>query len=117
MENNEGKKGCCEGKENCEHGMSCSHGMGSCCHSWKKCHIMRKIIMIIILIVVFCLGAQWGEMRSEFRGNRFGFERGGMMNWGYGRLDTSDLQKGVGTVTVDVKKIPDGTAPVVTPKP
>ncbi|MFA7000385.1 MAG: hypothetical protein WC241_04740 [Candidatus Paceibacterota bacterium] len=117
MENNEGKKGCCEGKENCEHGMSCCHGMGSCGHSMKKCCIMRKIIMIIILVVIFCLGAQWGEMRSEFRGNRFGFERGGMMNWGYGKLDTSDLQKGAGAVTVDVKKVTDGTAGVVTPKP
>jgi len=58
----EEKGSCCEGKGKCDHGMS------NCCHNWKKCHMMRRIIMIIVIIIAFCLGTQWGEMRGEFRG-------------------------------------------------
>ena len=63
---------------------------------------MRKIIMIIVLIVVFCLGTQWGEMKSERRGEyRFGGRN--MMNWDYGNR-YNNLQQGSGSVTVEVKK-------------
>ena len=72
---------------------------------------MRKIIMIIVILIAFCLGTQWGEMKGEFRSNRF--ERGGMMNWGGNRFDNSYgaiPQKVTGEVTVDVSKTP--VAPV-----
>ena len=103
MENEE-KKGCCEGKEKCE------HGMPNCCHNWKKCHMMRKIIWIIILIIVFCFGSQYGEMKAERKGE-FRLERNGMMNYGYGKFENQiNPQQVTGEVTVDVSKTP--TAPV-----
>ncbi|MEI7689056.1 MAG: hypothetical protein WCI91_02615 [Candidatus Nomurabacteria bacterium] len=114
MENEE-KKGCCENKD----GVKCEHGMMNCCHNWKQCHMIRKIIMIIVLIIVFCLGTQWGEMKSERReGYRFGGRN--MMNLDYGNR-YNDIQQGSGTVTVEVKKDTETpstpTTPVVpTPK-
>ncbi|MCX6754009.1 MAG: hypothetical protein NTV03_03075, partial [Candidatus Nomurabacteria bacterium] len=103
----EEKRGSCEGKGKCD------HGMGNCCHNWKKCHMMRRIIMIIAIIIAFCLGTQWGEMKGEFRnGNRF--ERGGMMNWSYNNSNKDQIKsplKATGSVTVDVK------APVAAPTP
>jgi hypothetical protein len=111
MENEEKKSGCCENKDS----VKCEHGMMNCCHNWKKCHMMRKIISIIIIIIAFCLGTQWGEMKQERRSDyRFG-ERG-MMNWNYGKFN-NDFQQGSGTVTVEVKK--DTTTPTTptTPAP
>ena len=61
MENEEKKMSCCEGKDN----VKCEHGMTNCCHNWKKCHMMRKLFMLIIIVITFCLGSQWGEMKSE----------------------------------------------------
>ncbi|MFA6355060.1 MAG: hypothetical protein WCW65_01380 [Candidatus Paceibacterota bacterium] len=111
MENQE-KKGCCEGKEcgmGCGHGMNCGHGMG-CCHNWKKCHMMKKIVVLILLIIAFCLGTQWGEMRGERNGR---FERNGMMNWGYGKFQNNKIVplQGTDSVTVQVTKPATETAP------
>lgn len=88
---------CCENKD----GVKCCHGMANCCHNWKRCHLIRTVVIILVLIVVFCLGAQWGEMKANSRD--FRFERGGMMNW-LGYKNITDQQKGVGSVTVDVNK-------------
>jgi hypothetical protein len=93
---------CCEnkGKENCEHG---GHG---CC-GMKKCHMMKKIFIIIILIIVFCMGTQWGEMRSFSRGSNYG--RG--MMWGNGFESRWDKTlTPASDITVDTSK------DVVTPK-
>lgn len=101
MENEENKKGCCEGKEKCE------HGMNHCCHNWKKCHMMKWVLVIIALIIAFCLGSQWGQEKGEWRGDRF--DRGGMMNWGGNKFDNTysgASQKAVGEVTVDVSNSP-----------
>lgn len=100
MENEE-KGGCCEYKGKCD------HGMGNCCHNWKKCHMMRRIIMIIAIIIAFCLGTQWGEMKGELRGGNNRFERGGMMNWGYGNFNNDQAkspENASGSVTVQVNK-------------
>jgi len=113
MENHEEKKGCCESKDG---GSVCCHSMSNCCHNWKKCHMMKKIIVLILLIIAFCLGSQWGERKSEWRGGDR-FERGGMMNWGYGKNDNikgPNLQQGTASVTVEVAK--PTTPAAVTPK-
>ena len=94
----ENKKGCCEDKENC------NHGMANCCNNWKKCPMVRRIIWIVIIIIAFCLGSQWGEMKSEFR--RSHYERGGMMNWNYGNKLDAKARGGasaVDEVTIEVK--------------
>lgn len=99
MENEE-KGGCCDNKGKCD------HSIGNCCHNWKKCHMMRKIIMLIIIIIAFCLGTQWGEMRGEYRGGDR-LERGSMMNWGYGKLYNEQAktpENTSGSVTVQVNK-------------
>ena len=92
---------CCA---HCPYRMGCMHG---CFHHWNKRHMIRKIVIIFLIIIAFCLGARWGEMKSERGGGRF--ERGGMMNWQYNQFQANQ-QKGVGSVTVDVNKIP--TTPV-----
>ena len=71
--------------------------------------MMKKLFVIILLVVAFCLGTQWGEMKGEYRGGR-NFEKGGMMNWGYGKTVSPDLQNATGSVTVEVAK------PAVAPK-
>ncbi len=99
MENEE-KRGCCEGKE------KCGHDMGNCCHNWKKCHMMRRIIMIIVIIIAFHLGTQWGEMKGEYRGGAC-FGRGGMMNWDYSKFYNDQAKapdNASGSVTVQVNK-------------
>lgn len=72
MENNE-KGSCCENKE----GKNCEHGGHGCCN-WKKCHMIKNILIIIIIIAAFCMGTQWGQMRAYSRGSNYGT---GMMNW------------------------------------
>ena len=114
MENEEKKMGCCENKD----GTKCEHGMHGCCHNWKKCHMIKKLFVLIIIILAFCLGTKWGEMKSESRGD-YRFERGGMMNWGYGRLESDNNitpQSATGAVTVQVNKLPT-VAPVTTTAP
>ncbi len=106
----DGKMNCCENKD----GVKCEHGMANCCHNWMRCPMMKKIILIVVLIIVFCLGSQWGEMKSENRGGR-NFERGGMMNWGDGKNQNynSEQQQATGSVTVEVAKPIAPTAPVI----
>ena len=116
MEKEENKKGCCEEikTECCDSKEKCCNMVNNCSHNWKKCHMAKKVITIIIIIIAFCLGTQWGEMKGEWRGNRF--QRGMMYN-DYGRFESRAIdsqQKVVGEVTVDVSKNPQ--APVVAPK-
>jgi hypothetical protein len=74
----EENKNCCEGK-GCEKCGNCYGMHGHCV--WKKCHLMKHFIWIVLTIVSFCLGTQLGELKSEARGQRF--YRDGMMNWDY----------------------------------
>ncbi len=72
----EENKNCCEKvgeKSEC-------YGISKCC-MWKKCDGMKYLIWLIIIVIVFCLGAQFGELKSETRG--YHNYRGGMMNWDY----------------------------------
>jgi hypothetical protein len=75
MENNccenKGKENCCENKNNCE-----NMNYGSC--GYKKCHMIKRLLIIIIVVIAFCMGTQWGEMRAYTHGSGYG---GGMMNW------------------------------------
>jgi len=108
----EKKVGCCENKD----GVACGHGMAHCCHNWKKCHMIKRIIMIVVIIVAFCLGSQWGEMKGEYRNNRF--ERGGMMNWGYGQFEGKGNNFKAQTATDEVTvKVEGAQAPAATVTP
>ncbi len=73
-----------ENKNRCEN-CSCEK-MNSCCSSkkccsWNKCHLFRYLLLILILMMTFCLGSQFGELKSQARG--YNIQRGGMMNWDY----------------------------------
>lgn len=110
MENEEKKVGCCgEIKSNCCGGKeNCGHSMPGCCHNWKKCHMIKWILLIVALVIAFCVGSQWGEMKSErYDGPRF--HRGGMMNWGENKYKTQipSQQNTTGEVTVDVTGSPE----------
>lgn len=75
-----GNNNCCSEKscENCSKENNMGH-MGGCCH-WKKCHMMKKILCLIVIILAFILGTQFGEIKSERRsGGNYGYR---MMNWG-----------------------------------
>ncbi|GEM_PF-5258758 len=118
MEKEEKKGGCC-GEEVktgcCEEGAKCEHSMANCCHNWKKCHMMKKVIMVVVIIIAFCVGSQWGEMKGEYR-RSYNFERRGMMNSDYGRFENryrGEQAKSTSEVTVDVTKTP---TPPATPK-
>ena len=66
---------CCEEKGKA-HDEKCAH---SCCN-WKKCHMIKNILIVIIIIAAFCMGTQWGQMRAYTRG--INYDSGsGMMNW------------------------------------
>lgn len=75
----EENKKCCDNKgcEKCPEYSS----MGNCCCTWLKCPMLRIFIMAVVLLVVFCLGIQLGELRSDARGPRN--YRAHMMNWSY----------------------------------
>jgi len=95
MENNEEKKTGC-----------CGHTFHGCSGDWKKCHLLKMVMGAVIAIIIFCLGSQWGEMKSEHRGGDR-FERGGMMNWNYDKVQKVVLPENntTGGVTVEVNKV------------
>jgi|GEM_PF-5275062 len=74
----EENKNCCENK-GCDKKEDCCH-LNRCC--MKKCHLVGILIGIVLLVLVFCLGAQYSQLKSETRGGRY-IERGEMMDWGY----------------------------------
>ena len=97
-----------ENKNNCE-GKMCGgcHGCHGC--GMHKCHALKWLIKIFILLLVFCLGVQFGEFKSGVKGN-YRFYRGDMMDWGYQNvksLDTnlvSPTAQTPSTTTPEVKK-------------
>jgi len=98
------KNVCCEeSKNNC-----CgNHGMAKCCTNWQKCHLIKMILLAIVILVAFCLGSQWGEMKSESRNYRF--EKGSrMMNWNDERFNGKVEDKNIVTdeITVEVEGAP-----------
>lgn len=93
-------KKCCENGV-CEKCNTCC-GMTRCC-IWHKCHMMKYLIWFIIIIIVFCLGAQWGILKSSINGPRFG---GRMMNWNSERFENKINQNNLGvtdSVTVETQ--------------
>jgi len=107
MENEEKKVGCCENKD----GGKCEHGMNNCCHNWKKCHMIKRIAIIVLIILAFCIGTQWGEIKSELRGSRY---NRGMMNSDFSRFNGKE-QSAFGEVTVKVKDTPVAPGTPVVP--
>lgn len=99
--------GCCVGKEKCAH---CPH---MCCGKWKKCHLIRKIVWILLLLAAFGFGSQWGEMKAK-TDRDYRFERGGMMGFGYNQIKDNNIQP-TGSVTVKVAG-PDAGNATVAPK-
>ena len=100
MEHEE-KKGCCENKEKC----GCENGAHKCGCDWKKCRMMKLILIVIVVSIIFCLGSQWGEMKSGNRGeNRL---NRGMMNWNYAKPENkiNSGANATGQVTVEVNKV------------
>ena len=110
MENIENKESSC-----------CSHWSMPCGHHFKKCHVLKKIVMIFIIILAFCLGVQLGEFKSEVRGFHYqNYGRGGMMDWSdRGRSGKDGFFQSGNTTTGEVRvEVTKPTTPVATtPKP
>ena len=51
------------------------------CCSWNNCHLLRYLLLLLVIIMTFCLGSQFGELKSQTR--NFHNCRSGMMNWNY----------------------------------
>ncbi len=96
MEENKEKVNCCENKEKCGH-CEGKH----CCNNWKKCHLVKRIVWIIIVILAFCAGSQWGEMKAK-TDRDYRFERGGMMGWGYNQQQNQGVETKTDSVTIKV---------------
>ncbi len=57
---------------------------GAHCHCGNRKHyLLKKIFMLIVLVIVFALGMQLGEIKGELRGGR-GFSH--HMMYGYGGM-------------------------------
>lgn len=92
-ENKSCSHGDCEKCKDSKMGMCCGH---KCCGG--KCHMILKILIpIIILIIVFCLGAMVGSHRDGFRG----YDEGQRF------LKNKSYDSGTGSITVKV--LPDTT--------
>jgi hypothetical protein len=63
MENTCGDKCECNGDK-----LSCCGGFSKC-GCGKKHFIIKKILMLVILMITFCLGYQFGELKAMLRGN------------------------------------------------
>lgn len=89
----EENKKCCENGK-CEKCNMCC-GLPQCC-MLHKCRGMKYLIWAIIIVVVFCLGAQWGMMKSSIRG--YHLNSGKMMNWDSERFENKFDKDGAKTV-------------------
>ena len=106
-----------------EHGSCCgAGGEGKCCSMHQKMcsrHLLKKIVMIVVMIFMFWIGLQLGELRTltrmqEYREYGNGYR---MMGVGIdrGAWNTGDVQQGA----VDLKApttTPDKTAVPTTTK-
>lgn len=81
MEENKKEEKCCEG-ESCDKGKHCP--MMACCMGKKHCHLLKLLVAVIVMVIVFCLGVQLGELKEEARGCHS--YRGGMMDFDYKSL-------------------------------
>jgi len=45
--------------------------MGHGCHGMKRC-IMKKIVILVMMLIIFCLGYQLGEIKGMLR-SEYGF--------------------------------------------
>ncbi len=100
MEENKEKVSCCE-NNCCENKENCNHVCKKCCCNWKKCHLIKKLVWVVLIIIAFCAGSQWGEMKAKTdRG--FMFERGGMGGWNYDKFQGKNLNQPTESVTVKV---------------
>jgi len=57
----------------------------------KKCHAMKFLVVVIVMVVVFCLGVQLGELKSEVRGAHKC--QGKMMDWNYKVVKPLDMDE------------------------
>lgn len=84
--------------ENTYKGMNkcgCDCGTCSMAHNGKH-HIVRKLFLVIILIVVFCIGANVGQMRVYKH----------MMRGGYGMMDRFEGGRMMKNRQFDYKAVP-----------
>ncbi|MEI6659800.1 MAG: hypothetical protein WCK91_00025 [bacterium] len=75
-----GRCGSCGGGGSCGNSGSCMMSGG--CHGGMHGHFLaKKILMILILAAVFCLGTQVGELKSAQRHSRYNSGYGMMGNY------------------------------------
>jgi len=94
----EENKNCCENMS-CEKMKSCC-STNKCCN-WRKCDIFKYLLLLLVLLITFCLGSQFGELRAQIR-KEHNF-RGNMMDWNYKVLKP--------IVNNEIPNIPEETIP------
>lgn len=80
MEENKNNCENCSKKDNCP----CYNNTNKC-YSWKSCPLARCLFLIIIIVLAFCLGSQYGKIKAHM--NNYNFYQGKMMNWKYKNIE------------------------------
>jgi hypothetical protein len=78
-----------ENKSNCEncsekYNCPCYNNTNKCC-SWKSSHLARCIFLVIIIVLAFCIGSQYGKIKA-YMGN-YNFHKCRMMDWKYKNIE------------------------------
>jgi hypothetical protein len=71
----ENKNNCCDDFTHNKNYHCCM--MASC--SWKYCPLLKYILLILVIVLAFCLGSQYGKLKSKMY-SPYGCN---MMNWKY----------------------------------
>ncbi len=90
------EKNCCENNEK-----GCCGKSKHCYGSWKKHHGIKCLILIIIITIIFCMGSQWGEMKSGIKNPHF-YKK--MMSGDHNKFDskyTKTVNEETGQVILD----------------
>ena len=93
-------------KENgsCCEGMMCDKEVESkgCC-GWKKCCMIKKLIWVVLIIIAFMIGAEFGEIKSSLRhSSNYGYK---MMNWGGEKSSYKNNEESVKTPQATTKDV------------
>ena len=100
---------CSKGGE-CEKCKDCKMCMFCPCHwSGHQCRVMRIIMIIVVLLVVFSLGASYGKHKNGFEERGYGQKY--MMNRGYNQGGFENSRTGGVTVQVAPSSNPIPAAP------
>jgi hypothetical protein len=95
-------------------GGTCGSGCGASCgehgHCMHKKHFIKKILMLVVIMIVFSLGIQIGELKGELRSLQDS-HRSMMGNYSYDNYVPRMMIQGQGTWSAPTTAAPTVTLP------